>query len=295
MKANWSVFFIVLVLGMSSCFKNSEDPNAQLNADMKLIDEYLAATFVTDALYDNSSGLRFVIDTYGNDAPPHEGQTVKVEYIGKILTSSGLSNVSFDSGEINDNLEDVVPEGLKYALSLMLKGSSGTVYIPSKWGYGETGTTSVPANSILVYNVFVEDVIRTTTQINQMKADTAAIHTWIKANKPEAIMHSSGFWYTIDQPGTGSYPTPYSVVAFDYTLKLLTNTGPGTAIQQNSSPNTGIFSLIDGLKLGFPRAQVGSTLTFYFPSILGYGATAQTSIPANSNLAFEIKLTSIAQ
>jgi FKBP-type peptidyl-prolyl cis-trans isomerase FkpA len=236
-----------------------------------------------------------VIDNYGTDAPPHEGQTVKIQYVGKILTTSGPSSVPFASGEINDNLEDVLPTGLGYALSVMLKGSSGTVYIPSKWGYGEAGTASVPANSILVYDIYVEDVVRTTAQVNQMKADTAAIHTWIKVNKPDAIMHPAGFWYTIDQAGSGAYPTPYSVVSFDYTLKLMTNTGPGTAIQQNSLPNTGVFGLIDGLKLGFPRVQTGAKVTFYIPSTLGYGTTAQTGIPANSNLVFEITLTSITQ
>jgi FKBP-type peptidyl-prolyl cis-trans isomerase len=302
MKATWSVFFMALALGLSSCFKNSEDPNAQLNAEMKFIDEYLDLIGETDVLYDNQTGLRFVLDTFepdmeGYDAPAHAGQNVKVQYWGYTLTSSGRSSTPFAFGTIDDNIDDVLPTGVQYAISVMLEGSSGEVYIPSKHGYGEAGTSTIPPNTTLVYYLQIDEVTRTAAQTSQLDIDTTAINAYIKgANLPTAKQHPSGFWYVVNEPPTGSgYPNPYSVATFDYTLKLLTAQGPGTVIQQNTITQ-GIFGLIDGLKLGMPLVGVGSKVTFYIPSVLGYGgSTQQTGIPANSNLVFEIKLTSIAQ
>jgi FKBP-type peptidyl-prolyl cis-trans isomerase len=302
MKATWSVFFMALALGLSSCFKNSEDPNAQLNAEMKFIDEYLDLIGETDVLYDNTTGLRFVLDNFepdmeGYDAPAHAGQDVVVEYQAYTLTSSGRSTSPFAQGIIDDNIDDVLPKGVQYAISVMLEGSSGFVYIPSKHGYGEAGTTTVPPNTTLVYYLQIDEVTRTTAQTAQLDADTSAINTYIKgANLPTAKQHPSGFWYVVNEPPTSSgYPNPYSIITADYTMKLLTASGPGTVIQQSTLTNAGVFGLIDALKLGVPLVGVGSKVTFYIPSTLGYGSTTKEGIPANSNLVFEMKLTSIAQ
>lgn len=288
---------MALALGLSACFKQGEDPNAQLNAEIKLIDSYLTAYAIDDVLYDNETGLRFQMNYPGNDAPPHSGQNVKISYSAKILTAEGLSLAPFDAGLIDDNLDDVNPQGLAYAISVLLEGASARVYIPSKYCYGETGRTGVPPNTPVVYDLTLEEVTRTTAQINQIKLDTAAIHTYIKDFVPTAEIHENQlFWYTNDEAGSGSYATPYSIVTFDYTLKLLTGTGPGTVVQQNTMTNSGVFGLIDGLKLGFPKLRAGDKAVFYIPSTLAYGtSTQQAGIPANSNLVFEIKLTSIAQ
>ena len=292
MKAKWSTFFILAIFGLSACLNDGGDPNAALNAETKLIDEHLASTGVSPnrILYDNSRGIRFVVDTYGNDAPPQVGQRVKITYSGRLFSDG----TPFSGGILEDDLEDIVPEGLKTTLAAMLKGTEARIYIPSKYGYGETGTATVPPNSILVYDVILDDVMRTPTQLERFKADTAAINTYIEENiEGTVVQHASGIRFTVDEVGGGSHPTPYSIVDFEYELRQLTGTGPGAVLDQGTLTDYAVFGLIDGMKIALPLIGEGTTATFYFPSILGYGTQGSQGVPANANLVFEVKLTDV--
>lgn len=297
MKAKWSVFFIALALGLSACVDSGEDSSAQLNAEVQLIDAYLEVYHsYDDVLYDNSTGLRFIISNYGDDAPAHEGQTVRVNYYAKTFDSEGIASSAFALGDLEANIEDISPSGLQYAISVLLEGASARVFVPSQYCYGESGTTNVPPNTTIVYDLYLSEVIRTSEQELQLEEDIAAINAYISENNVEgATQLSSGIWYTSDYAGSGEYATPYSVVTFEYTLKLLTESGLGSTVEQSTLSDYGVFSLIDGLKLGFPQMRAGDKATFYIPSTLAYGTEAQTNIPANSNLVFEISLTSISQ
>jgi len=281
------VFPVVVLL--SSCSK-SEDPNAQLNADIKKIDEYLSSQGLTNQVwYDNSHGIRFKVNTYGEGPPPHAGQTVKVTYSGRLLDGTPF----LPTTTVTDLIDNIKPSGLQYTLGALLEGSAATFYIPSDYGYGKTGTTGVPPNSVLIYDVFLEDVQRTTTQQTQFESDTAAIHQFITQNEiADAVQHSSGIWYRVTQPGTGDHPLPYNNVFFDYTVRFLTN--PTGTIETGHITGNNIFgSMIDGMKIGLPLMNVGSKVTFYIPSGLAYGPVVNASIPPNSNLIFEVSLTSI--
>jgi len=287
---------MVLLAGLSLMLQgctSTEDPNKQLNADVKLIDEYLAAQGTPNVLYDNSTGVRFIIRHYGDNAPPKEGQRIKATYVGRIFSSSGTFDTFEPAGVIDDNIEDVEPFGLKYIYSVILKGSEATVFLPSKYGYGEAGTSTVPPNSILVYNVKLDTVIRSTADQNQLKSDSTAIGQFLQdSSYTNAVRLPSGVWYRIKTLGNGSRPTPYSLAAFDYKLQTLTANKPSAIIEQNTLTNQGVFGLIDGLKIGLPEITVGSRVIFYIPSVLGYGDTKQGSIPANSILIFDISLKS---
>ena len=48
--------------------------------------------------------------------------------------------------------------------------------------------------------------------------------------------------------------------------------------------------LIKGWQIGFPLLAEGSEAILYVPSGLAYGGNTQPSIPANSNLIFNVKL-----
>jgi FKBP-type peptidyl-prolyl cis-trans isomerase len=287
----WALVFALVSMLFVGC-KDDEDPNAQLNAELKLIDERLNELGLSDnVLYDNNNGLRFVIHHYGQGAPPHLGQNVKVTNVTGRLFSDGSA---FTTEGINTKLDNVIPEGLRYSLGALLEGTSATVYMPSKYGYGKNGATGVPSNSILVYDIFLEDVTRTTTEQQQFQTDTAAIHNYLSTEGvADAIQHPSGIWYTVSGLGSGQSPTPYGNANFDYKLKLLTQSS--SIIQSSTLSNQNIFGLIDGLKIGLPLIEVGNKATFYIPSGLAYGTGSTSTIPANSNLIFEITLTAISE
>jgi len=63
----------------------------------------------------------------------------------------------------------------------------------------------------------------------------------------------------------------------------------GTLTGRNLSTSNYIAGFVSGLS----GMQVGGTRRIVIPSALGYGSTPRTGIPANSDLVFEVTLTSI--
>lgn len=287
MRLNWiSGLAIGSLVFLGSCM-DTEDPNAQLNAEVKAIDAYLAANPTSDyVLKDEYSGIRFVIHNFGEGRFPVQGKTVKYTYEAKIMGS----NVPFDLGNYSGKIEDITVPGLRYSIGNLLEGTSATVYIPSEYAFGETGSGPVPGNTTVVYTFYFSEVVRTTTEVTQWKLDTAAIHAHFEANSiTTAEELESGISYVIHQQGTGGYPVLFDRVSFDYKMMLLS----GTVIDERSLSNFSLYQLIDALKIGIPKVKEGTKVTFYIPSLYGYGATANGNIPANSVLKFEMTLTGI--
>ena len=105
-----------------------------------------------------------------------------------------------------------------------------------------------------------------------------------------ASLNSRGYYYLIDNEGSGSTPGECSPITVAYTGQL-TN---GTVFDQQSSFATQLSNLIDGWQLGVPLIKKGGTVWLYIPPSLGYGGQAiNTStgiIPAYSILIFNIHL-----
>ena len=121
----------------------------------------------------------------------------------------------------------------------------------------------------------------------QAAEDDAKIQAYIKANNIEAVKDASGLYYQILTTGTGVNPTAASTVRVAYVGKLLDGTQFDTSTNFSSSLSG---SLIQGWKIGLPYCKQGGRILLLIPSGLGYGNTAQGSIPKNSVLVFTIDL-----
>ena len=300
MKVKSLTLYLLLLAGsgvvLQGCI-DSEDPNKQLNSEIKQIDNYLTANSVTDIKYDQYYGFRFLVHTQGSGFPPHTDDVVTGTYSGKYLTESGTLETFIVATPLTGKVQDLEPLSLRYIVSVMLEGTTATIFSPSKFSYGEAGNSAlgVPANTPIIYTVVLDEVKKPTAWTGQFSLDLEAIDTYL-TNKPieNAVYDERGFYYTIDTPnGTGAYANPYSFVTFDYKLQILLASGPGGIIQQSTLTDANVFGLIDGLKLGIPKMQTGNKYTFYIPSGLAYGDQAQNGIPKNSNLVFEITLTAV--
>jgi FKBP-type peptidyl-prolyl cis-trans isomerase FkpA len=104
----------------------------------------------------------------------------------------------------------------------------------------------------------------------------------------------SGLSYKITTVGTGSNPVSSSRVYCYYKGYLL----DGTVFDEHnrsSTPATPIDfylnQVIEGWTEGIPKLQKGGKGLFIIPSRLGYKDKAQSTIPANSVLVFEVELT----
>ncbi|MBS1512244.1 MAG: FKBP-type peptidyl-prolyl cis-trans isomerase [Bacteroidetes bacterium] len=119
-------------------------------------------------------------------------------------------------------------------------------------------------------------------------SEQATLQAYINANHPGAIQHSSGLYYEITTPGSGTVtPGVCSTVLVQYIGKLT----DGTVFDSNT---TGVSftlgQLILGWQKGIPLIKKGGIITLYLPPSLGYGANQVGSIPANSILIFNIQL-----
>ncbi len=127
-------------------------------------------------------------------------------------------------------------------------------------------------------------------------SEISTLQTYIMANHPSAIQHSSGVYYEITAAGSGTTPEVCSNIVVKYTGKL-TN---GSKFDENL---TGYSNILGGLILGWQRAlpliKAGGSITLYIPPSLGYGANdirdnnGVIVIPANSILVFTIQLVAV--
>lgn len=293
------VFLVVLLSAMlSSCFNVDTQPSVSLEeqwiADTTSISKYLKAKNIT-AMKD-PSGVRFVIDSLGAGFPPKASSSVKFSYTGRLLSES-----VFDQGKnTTSSMKDLIV-GFQLGLSLMPAGTKARIYIPSGYGYGANVVNSIPANSNLIFEVQLHSVITSESEKQQLAADTMAIDSYLADKAIDAIKDKSGLRYTINQVGTGSIPNLYNKVKITYTGKLMSN---GTVFFNGSNGPTSIFdsrviNYIYAFQVGLQKMPVGSKATFYVPSSLGFGNQitqgTNVSVPANSNLIFEMELTEIVE
>jgi len=282
---------------ISSCSNIGEEPvlsfEAQLAKDTTTIGTFLRSKNIS-ALKD-ASGVRFIIDSLVSGFPPRNNNTVKFKYVGRLL-----SGAIFDQGIITGGVSSFV-SGFQVGLSLLPEGSKGRFYIPSGYAYGTSGTKGIPANSNLMFEITLLDVVTSETEKQRLATDTVAIDNYLNTNSITAIKDKTGLRYVITTLGTGGQPGLYDKVKINYTGKLLSN---GTVFFTGSSEPTNIFdsrviNYLYGFQAGLPKLPVGSKATFYIPSGLGFGTQAITSgsvsVPTNSNLIYEVELVGIVK
>ncbi len=102
------------------------------------------------------SGLAYKVIQEGTGKLPEKGKKVKVHYKG-YLTDGTKFDSSFDRNdpiEITLGVGQVI-KGWDEGIGLFRVGSKGVLKIPADLGYGSRGVGSIPANSILFFDIEV--------------------------------------------------------------------------------------------------------------------------------------------
>ena len=151
--------------------KSAERAKVLLVEEAKTIESYLAEKGLTAQKTEN--GLYYVIENEGVGPETTPGTTMYVNYAGYLLDGTlfdtsfpeiAKANNIFNEGRpyeplpVNVGMGQVIP-GWDEGLMLLKKGSKAKFIIPSPLAYGENSMgSSIPANSILVFDVEVTDV-----------------------------------------------------------------------------------------------------------------------------------------
>jgi FKBP-type peptidyl-prolyl cis-trans isomerase FkpA len=145
------LFILALSFGFTSCNKEEKDIDAQLAIDKEIIEKYLNDNGLT--AQSTASGLYYIIDNQGTGIKPSISSTVTVTYTGKFINGT-----VFDSRTASFPLTSVI-QGWQEGIPLFNAGGTGKLFIPSGLGYGSTVKSSIPANSVLVFDIYLISVM----------------------------------------------------------------------------------------------------------------------------------------
>lgn len=130
---------------------------AELAADnLAKAEAFLADNAAREGIITLESGVQieFINDSQEEGAVPAEDSDVVVDY--KLTDMDG--NV-MDQGEgVEFNLQSLIP-GFSQAVLQMTVGDSIKAYIPPALGYGESGTGSIEPNSLLIFDITLDEVL----------------------------------------------------------------------------------------------------------------------------------------
>ncbi len=153
--------FILIVLILVVAFFVFQRFNAGKNAPENIAagELFLAENIKKEGILETDSGLQYEVLVKGeNEATPTAKSRVRVHYHGTLIDGSVFDS-SVDRGEsIDFGLNQVIP-GWTEGVQLMSEGDKFRFYIPSKLGYGNRGVGSIPAGSLLIFDVELLSII----------------------------------------------------------------------------------------------------------------------------------------
>ena len=150
--------------------------------DEDTIRNYLVRNNLLNSATRTNSGVYVATIVAGTGTPVTTGKQVRVKYVGRFLSNgaqpgssgypSSFGNPSFPQGSIFDNSADNRTEcgcvvftagsgtkpGFDEGLRLLRQGDRKLLLIPSRLMYGPAGSTGIPPDSALMFDVEVLEV-----------------------------------------------------------------------------------------------------------------------------------------
>lgn len=147
-----SIMFFLFAFFLSACDK-SLSPEEQLKVDVEKIEKYLTENGLTAEK--TSSGLYYIITKVGTSGSPTASSTIKIQYKGYLLDGTVFDATT--SGQTATFKLTSLIQGWQEGIPLLKKGGKGTFFIPSGLGYGNDDKGSIPANSVLIFEITLVD------------------------------------------------------------------------------------------------------------------------------------------
>ena len=119
------------------------------STEIAAVEAYLAQKGITDAQKSNY-GFYYKIDVAGTGVTPTVCSNVTLYYQGKLIDGTvfdqtGASPVTFQLGQLIS--------GWQLGLPLIKTGGKIKLYLPPTLAYGSRAVGSIPANSILIFEI----------------------------------------------------------------------------------------------------------------------------------------------
>jgi peptidylprolyl isomerase len=228
------------------------------------------------------------------------GDLLVVNYVGYLYDSSkaDLKGAKFDSS-IDRNVPftftigvgKVIP-GWDQGILGMKAGGKRTLVVPAAMAYGANPRdaqaavgsntyAAIPANSPLVFDVELVSVVTATVPVVVPPPTTLVLQDTVIGTGTEA---TAGKSITVHYTGY-----LYDGSRVDFRGYLFDSDSGKTPL----AFKVGAGGVIKGFDDGVLGMKIGGKRTITIPPSLGYGATANGAIPANSTLIFDVELLTV--
>ncbi len=150
--------FIVKIKSTQTREDFQKEQDAKKNNEAKLMEDYAKKNFATATK--TQSGMYYVVIKAGTGDAIKAGQTVTVDYTGKLMDGKVFDSSVGKPGpkfQVTVGQGAVIP-GWEQALAMMKKGEKAIFFIPSNLAYGEQGGGPIPPFSSLIFEMEVLDV-----------------------------------------------------------------------------------------------------------------------------------------
>ncbi len=285
-----SIFSLVgLIVLAISCTK--EYPGIE-ELDTQLVQEYIQKNNLTMQQY-GQTGIYYQVVRQGSGPALAFNRETPIIYTVKSLDGSYSSLDTFAfSNRFHNFFGYLKPDSLREVLKQAGANEGGIVRVilPSRFAYGKKGSGAIPGNSSLDFTVSAITAAKLADYEDQV------IQKYLQTNSLTGFTkNSSGVYYKIAEPGTGSPITLDSTITVQYTGKLFN----GKVFDQTANGTTATFflgSLIDGWKQIIPLIKEGGSVRMIIPSTSAYGVKGNgVSIPPFSSLDFDMKVTAVSK
>ncbi|TMO48094.1 FKBP-type peptidyl-prolyl cis-trans isomerase [Pseudoalteromonas ruthenica] len=150
---------VLTALDESVRAKQQEQAKAAAQENLAEGEKYLAENAKKEGIEVTESGLQYEVLEQGDGEKPAETDTVKVHYKGTLLDGTEFDSSYSRNEPTTFPLNRVIP-GWTEGLQLMPVGAKYKFTIPSELAYGERDLGKIPANSTLVFEVELLEIVQ---------------------------------------------------------------------------------------------------------------------------------------
>lgn len=270
---------MVLAVILFTACSSDDAPKDYTSENEQEIQAYIATNNLT--VQSSNSGLYYIIDNPGTGVTPLTTDRVKVAYKG-YLTDGTVFDESPEEGVSFTFLNSLIP-GFSEGITYFKEGGSGTLIIPAHLAYGSSANGSIPAGSVIIFDIEL-------IYVNYKTENEAEIQNYLIENELTAQQSGTGLFFTIDEPGDGEQPTLTDNVTF--TIKGYFTDGE-VFFESTTATDVQLNSILSGLAEGITYFNEGGSGTLYIPAHLTYGNTGAAGIEGGSVLIYDITLLSV--
>ena len=149
----------MMTFGQKMMAKQQEKQKVDAAKNIAAGKAFLAANGKKEGVKVLPSGLQYKVIKKGTGKTPTAADKVKTHYRGTLIDGTEFDS-SYKRGKPAEFGVTAVIKGWTEALLLMKEGDKWELYIPSNLAYGERSRPTIPANSALIFEIELLEIVK---------------------------------------------------------------------------------------------------------------------------------------